>query len=79
MDIELINSFHCFDSVIVIDNMQMMFGPKLQYKNHFNEFIWFQKCNTKVSLYEPRHDKTNITGLRPAWIQTSQPYKVYNK
>jgi hypothetical protein len=21
--------------------------------------------------YEPRHDKTNIMGLRPAWIQTS--------
>jgi hypothetical protein len=21
--------------------------------------------------YEPRHDKTNIVGLRPAWIQTS--------
>jgi hypothetical protein len=20
---------------------------------------------------EPRHDKTNIVGLRPAWIQTS--------
>jgi hypothetical protein len=20
---------------------------------------------------EPRHDKTNIMGLRPAWIQTS--------
>jgi hypothetical protein len=23
------------------------------------------------SLYEPRHDKTNIMGLRPAWIQAS--------
>jgi hypothetical protein len=22
-------------------------------------------------LIEPRHDKTNIVGLRPAWIQTS--------
>jgi hypothetical protein len=22
-------------------------------------------------LYEPRRDKTNIVGLRPAWIQTS--------
>jgi hypothetical protein len=21
--------------------------------------------------FEPRHDKTNIMGLRPAWIQTS--------
>jgi hypothetical protein len=25
----------------------------------------------KNFLYEPRHDKTNIMGLRPAWIQTS--------
>jgi hypothetical protein len=24
-----------------------------------------------VSINEPRHDKTNIMGLRPAWIQTS--------
>jgi hypothetical protein len=23
------------------------------------------------SVFEPRHDKTNIMGLRPAWIQTS--------
>jgi hypothetical protein len=23
------------------------------------------------STYEPRHDKTNIMGLRPAWLQTS--------
>jgi hypothetical protein len=22
-------------------------------------------------IYEPRHDKTNIVRLRPAWIQTS--------
>jgi hypothetical protein len=22
-----------------------------------------------VKIYEPRHDKTNIMGLRPAWIQ----------
>jgi hypothetical protein len=40
---------------------------------------------------EPRHDKTNIMGLRPAWIQTSLriraiwsgsmlfAYKLYNK
>jgi hypothetical protein len=24
-----------------------------------------------VKTFEPRHDKTNIMGLRPAWIQTS--------
>jgi hypothetical protein len=24
-----------------------------------------------VFEFEPRHDKTNIMGLRPAWIQTS--------
>jgi hypothetical protein len=32
------------------------------------------ECNEKVfsyELYEPHHDKTNIMGLRPAWIQTS--------
>jgi hypothetical protein len=23
------------------------------------------------NIFEPRHDKTNIMGLRPAWIQTS--------
>jgi hypothetical protein len=22
-------------------------------------------------FFEPRHDKTNLVGLRPAWIQTS--------
>jgi hypothetical protein len=25
----------------------------------------------KNQINEPRHDKTNIMGLRPAWIQTS--------
>jgi hypothetical protein len=25
---------------------------------------------------EPRHDKTNIMGLRPAWIQTSLPIRA---
>jgi hypothetical protein len=29
------------------------------------------KNNNKVSKNEPRHDKTNIVRLRPAWIQTS--------
>jgi hypothetical protein len=24
-----------------------------------------------LTLFEPRHEKTNIMGLRPAWIQTS--------
>jgi hypothetical protein len=28
-------------------------------------------ANQEVSKFEPRHDKTNIMGLRPAWIQTS--------
>jgi hypothetical protein len=28
-------------------------------------------CNLKLSKYEPCHEKTNIMGLRPAWIQTS--------
>jgi hypothetical protein len=25
----------------------------------------------KYNKYEPRHDKTNVMRLRPAWIQTS--------
>jgi hypothetical protein len=28
-------------------------------------------CLDNAPLNEPRHDKTNIVGLRPAWIQTS--------
>jgi hypothetical protein len=24
-----------------------------------------------ISTFEPRHDKTNVMRLRPAWIQTS--------
>jgi hypothetical protein len=27
-------------------------------------------------IYEPRHDKTNIVRLRPAWIQTSLRIRV---
>jgi hypothetical protein len=27
--------------------------------------------NQKQQIYEPRHDKTNIMGVRPACIQTS--------
>jgi hypothetical protein len=27
--------------------------------------------NVQESTFEPRHDKTNIVRLRPAWIQTS--------
>jgi hypothetical protein len=33
-------------------------------------------CNLFVNsnlIIEPRHDKTNIVHLRPAWIQTSLP------
>jgi hypothetical protein len=30
-----------------------------------------QSNNISKLLYEPRHDKTNIMGLRQAWIQTS--------
>jgi hypothetical protein len=30
-----------------------------------------EKFAAAVLIYEPRHDKTNIVGLRPAWIQTS--------
>jgi hypothetical protein len=49
------------------------------YKNfccQINESMYFLKIyiffnvNTH-GIYEPRHDKTNIMGLRPAWIQTS--------
>jgi hypothetical protein len=32
----------------------------------------YEACQmNNESLYEPLHDKTNIMGLRPAWIQTS--------
>jgi hypothetical protein len=31
----------------------------------------FPQSNTTNPIIEPRHDKTNIVGLRPAWIQTS--------
>jgi hypothetical protein len=27
-------------------------------------------------IYEPRHDKTNIMGFRPAWIQTSLRFRA---
>jgi hypothetical protein len=30
-----------------------------------------KKWNVLDSTYEPCHDKTNIMGLRPAWVQTS--------
>jgi hypothetical protein len=30
-----------------------------------------KQCKTSNLIFEPRHDKTNIMGLRPAWIQTS--------
>jgi hypothetical protein len=33
--------------------------------------IMFCARNTFFLLFEPRHDKTNIVRLRPAWIQTS--------
>jgi hypothetical protein len=62
-------------------------------------FIWlfsnsdgFVLTQLKIHIsYEPHHDKTNIMGLRPAWIQTSLrirkvwsgsmlfAYKPYNK
>jgi hypothetical protein len=31
----------------------------------------FETVHPKVKEFEPRHDKTNIMGLRPAWIETS--------
>jgi hypothetical protein len=31
----------------------------------------FLKSQDMVHVCEPRHDKTNIMGLQPAWIQTS--------
>jgi hypothetical protein len=30
-----------------------------------------RKNKTEIMIIEPRHDKTNIMGLRPAWIKTS--------
>jgi hypothetical protein len=34
--------------------------------------LW-ERClmDSSCLIYEPHHDKTNIVGLRPAWIQTS--------
>jgi hypothetical protein len=30
-----------------------------------------------IYLFEPCHDKTNIMGLRPAWIPTSLPIRIH--
>jgi hypothetical protein len=33
--------------------------------------MWYRFLLFLHKIYEPRHDKTNIMGLRPVWIQTS--------
>jgi hypothetical protein len=47
-----------------------------EIKNHLfvlvsNSLLEVEQYKRKITKYEPRHDKTNIVGLRPAWIQTS--------
>jgi hypothetical protein len=34
------------------------------------EILFLLKCRSK-DIIEPRHDKTNIMGLQPVWMQTS--------
>jgi hypothetical protein len=36
-----------------------------------SEFKYVHKIHICIYIHEPRHDKTNIVGLRLAWIQTS--------
>jgi hypothetical protein len=36
-----------------------------------NVFTFLGKGCEILLSFEPRHDKANIMGLRPAWIQTS--------
>jgi hypothetical protein len=45
----------------------------LKYDEKFMKYFILEQfiiCYTNIDL-EPRHDKTNIMGLRLAWIQTS--------
>jgi hypothetical protein len=55
------------------------------------DYLFYRFYIFIVTIYDPRHDKTNIVRLRPAWIQTSLriravwsgsmlfAYKPYNK
>jgi hypothetical protein len=49
-------------------NLSVMY-PRCQYIKVIN--ITDYILHDIQTSYEPRHDKTNIVGVRPAWIQTS--------
>jgi hypothetical protein len=47
------------------------YGYRENNANDLFPDLLFLDTNVTDALYEPRHDKTNIMRLRPAWIQTS--------
>jgi hypothetical protein len=45
--------------------------PATEYETKDQQGQFFNEHPTPKTIIEPHHDKTNIMGLRPAWIQTS--------
>jgi hypothetical protein len=65
---------------ITSDVTRKYISYKRNYTKNQHKFLYFlnylfikygDNCLDLEKIYEPRHDKTNIMGLRPAWIQTS--------
>jgi hypothetical protein len=43
----------------------------LKLKSFINTYNMYNSVSSVINKIEPRHDKTNIVRVRPAWIQTS--------
>jgi hypothetical protein len=68
-------SFTYYNEIIhvstgVIINIQLMIYISL-YSHTIGRSHKILLAFVFYAVYEPRHDKTNKVGLRPAWIQTS--------
>jgi hypothetical protein len=57
--------------------LYLFFSVLSVYNVHnYNVQVFCDTSDIIVLIFEPRHDKTNVMRLRPAWIQTSLPIRA---
>jgi hypothetical protein len=62
-------TFHRQDTLHFINSF--MFTSELLNRRFLLNYVWSWYDWIFIKIIKPHHDKTNIMGLRPAWIQTS--------
>jgi hypothetical protein len=65
-----------YSSPISFFDQYDLYVCRLHYFKDIRSFKTFNVIDLICTLYEPRHDKSNIMGLRPAWIYTSLRFRA---